>query len=97
MYTPVNMDKTRNFRYGMKAISFVEKKLGKPVGKIDFENMTMEDTATVILAGLIHEDPKLTTDKLMDIIDEKGNFDEVVGAMNEAFSSAFGTGIQGKN
>lgn len=97
MYTPVQMDKVRNFRYGMKAISFVEKKLGKPVGKIDFENMTMEDTATVILAGLIHEDNTLTTDKLMDIIDEKGNFDEVIAAMEVAFNESFGAGTQGKN
>lgn len=92
MYTPVQMDKTRNFRFGMKAVSFIEKKLGKPLAKVDFENMTMEETATVILAGLIHEDNTLNEDKIMDIIDEKGNLEEVLAAMGEAMQQ-----LSGKN
>lgn len=90
MYTPVQMDKVRNFRFGMKAISFIEKKFGKPISKVDFENMTMEETATVILAGLIHEDRELTEGKVMDIIDEEGNLEEVVEAMGEAMQQLGG-------
>ena len=48
MYTPVEMDKTRNFRYGMKAISYIEGKLKQPIAKIDFNSLTMEETATII-------------------------------------------------
>lgn len=90
MYTPVEMDKVRNFRYGMKAVSFIENKFGKPIAKVDFENMTMKETATVILAGLIHEDKELTEEKVMDIIDEKGNLEEVLSAMGEAMQQLGG-------
>lgn len=97
MYTPVEMDKTRNFRYGMKAISYIEGKLKQPISKVDFNSLTMEQTATVICAGLVHEDNTLTPDKVMDIIDEKGNFNEVVQAMGAAFTASFGNGDNSKN
>lgn len=92
MYTPVNMDKVRNLRFGMKAVSFIEKKFGKPISQVDFENMTMEETATIILAGLIHEDNSLDEDKIMDIIDEKGNLEEVLLAMGKAMKQLGGKG-----
>lgn len=90
MYTPVEMDKTRNFRFGMRAVDFIEKKFGKPISKVDFENMTMEETATVILAGLIHEDKELTEEKVMDLIDDKGNLEEVLNAMGKAMQQMGG-------
>lgn len=90
MYTPIEMDKVRNFRFGMRAIDFIEKKFKKPISKVDFENMTMSETATVILAGLIHEDNSLTEEKVMDLIDEKGNLEEVLTAMGEAMKQLGG-------
>lgn len=96
-YTPVELDKVRNFRYGMKAISTIEKKFKKPISKVDFENMTMEDTATIIWAGLVHEDKNLTVEKVMDLIDEKGNLQQVMQVVSEAMSAAFGGKEEGKN
>lgn len=96
-YTPVELDKVRNFRYGMKAISIIEKKFKKPIAKVDFDNLTMEDTATIIWAGLVHEDKSLTPDKVMDLIDEKGNLQQVMQVMSEAMSAAFGGKEEGKN
>lgn len=90
MYTPIEMDKVRNFRFGMRAVDFIEKKFGKPISKVDFSNMTMKETATVILAGLIHEDSSLTEEKVMDIIDEKGNLEDVLEAMSEAMKQLGG-------
>lgn len=90
MYTPVELDKIRNFRYGMKAISYIEKKLKTPISKLDLNGLTMEDTAVVICAGLMHEDDKLTPNKVMDLIDDKGNFIQVIEIMGEAFAKAFG-------
>lgn len=92
MYTSIEMDKVRNFRYGMKALSIIEKKFKKPIAKVDLSNMTMEETAIIIWAGLVHEDKNLTVDKVMEIIDEKGNLQEVIAAMGEAFDNAFGGG-----
>ena len=96
-YTPVELDKVRNFRYGMKAISTIEKKFKKPISKVDFENMTMEEIATIIWAGLVHEDKNLTVEKVMDLIDEKGNLQQVMQVVSEAMSAAFGGKEEGKN
>jgi hypothetical protein len=97
MYTPIQLDKIRNLRYGMKAISFIEKSFKSPIGKIDMGNLTMEDTAVIILAGLIHEDNTLTADKVMDLIDEYSNIQIISEKMGEALQAAFGGNEEGKN
>lgn len=92
MYTPIELDKTRNFRYGMKAIDYIEKKFKKPMAKIDLEELTMEQTATIICAGLVHEDRELTPSKVMGLVDEKGNMQEVIETMAKAFGESFSGG-----
>lgn len=89
-YHPIKLDKVRNFRYGMKALSLIEKTLNKPISKIDMENLTMEDAAIMIWAGLVHEDKDLTPEKVMDLVDEYSDITTVLQAMGEAFRSAFG-------
>lgn len=89
-YYPIQLDKVRNFRYGMKALHLIEKKLKKPISKIDMENLTMEETAIIIWAGLQHEDKDLTPEKVMDLVDEYSDIKTVIEAMGEAFRNAFG-------
>ncbi len=98
-YYPIKLDKVRNFRYGMKAISLIEKKFKKPVSKIDLENLTMEDAAILIWAGLYHEDKNLSPEKVMDLVDDYSDITTVLQTMGEAFQGAFGTGEvnEGKN
>jgi hypothetical protein len=91
MYTPIKLDKTRNFRYGMKALNLIEKKFNKNIASIDFENLTIEGTMTIIWAGLVHEDKDLTPEALIDIIDNNGiKLETIVTAMSEALQDAFG-------
>ena len=89
-FYPIQLDKMRNFKYGMKALHLIEKKLEKPIAKIDMENLTMEDAAVIIWAGLQHEDKDLTPNKVMDLVDEYSNIPAVMQAMGEAFAAAFG-------
>lgn len=89
-FTPIQLDKVRNFRFGMRAISVMEKKLKTSMSKLDFNNMTMEDTAIIMWAGLQHEDSKLTPDMVMDLVDKHSNLKEVIKVMAEAFSDSFG-------
>lgn len=91
MFYPIQLDKMRNFRYGMKALSLVEKKLKTPVSKIDMNSMTMEDSAALIWAGLVHEDRDLTPDKVMDLVDEFSSLPNIMASMSEALQGAFGT------
>ncbi|MEH7391773.1 hypothetical protein [Bacillus sp. JJ1474] len=94
MYTPIELDKTRNLRYGMLAISKIEKKFKKTISKIDFEDLSMEDTATIIWAGLVHEDSKLTPEKVMQLVDDHSNIKDVVETMGKAFQDSMGGGIE---
>lgn len=92
MFTPIILDKSRNLRYGMKALSLVEKALKTNIAKLDFGNLTMEELATLVWAGLVHEDKGLTVDKVMDLIDDYSSIQAVVDPVTEAISEAFGTG-----
>lgn len=92
MFTPITLDKARNFRYGMKAISRLEKVFGKSISNIDLNGLTMEEVATLIWAGLVHEDAKLTPDKVMDLIDDHSNVAAVMEVASKAMGEAFGTG-----
>ncbi len=92
MYYPIELDKVRNFRYGMKAISLIEKKFKCPVMKIEgitTGELTMENYAIMIWAGLAHEDKNLTPDKVIDLIDEYSSLKKVSKVMWEAFNDAF--------
>ena len=91
-FHPIKLDKVRNFKYGMKAINLIEKKYGKPIMEIDgIEDgkITMEDYANLIWAGLAHEDPELTPEKVMDLVDEYSSIKKVTQVMWKALNDVF--------
>jgi len=99
-YYPIELDKTRNFKYGMRAIDLIEKKYGKPIMEIDGINngmLTMEDYATLIWAGLSHEDKELTIEKVMDLVDEHSSIAEVSKIMWNALNDVFKVEEDGEN
>lgn len=87
----VQLDKIRSFRYGMRALSRIEGLLGTPVSKLDFDNLTQLQLATIICCGLMHEDTNLTPEQTMDLIDEYSSLSDITQKMGEAFGEAFGT------
>jgi hypothetical protein len=92
-YFPIKLDKIRNLKFDMRAINRIEKKYGKPLMKIEGMQdgmLTMDETATIIWAGLAHEDKELTPDKVMDLIDDHSNLRDVSKEMWKALNSAFG-------
>lgn len=91
----VQLDKIRSFRYGMKALSRIEGLLGVPVSKLDFDNLTQIHLATIICCGLMHEDPDLTPEKVMDLIDDHSSLVDITAKMGEAFTEAFGSKAKG--
>ncbi len=94
MFYPIKLDKERNFRYGMKAMSILEEKYKKPVAEIDFSKFTMKETATFMRVGLMHEDESLTDEKVMEIVDKHCTIGEAFKIANEAFSAAFGVSTE---
>ncbi len=103
-FYPIELDKARNFKYGMRAISLVEKKFKKPIGTVDLNALTMEEMAVIIWAGLVHEDKNLSPDRVMDLVDDSElTVTQVFETAGEALSKAFGgdeeesDGEEGKN
>ncbi len=96
-YVPVMLDKSRNLRYGMSALSKIEDALNVPVAKIDYENMMMKDLAVMAWAGLVHEDKDLTPEKVMDLIDDHSDLQTISETIGKALSISFGKNNQGQH
>lgn len=91
-YYPIELDKTRNLKYGMRAIDLLEKKYKKPIMEIEGiqdGKLTMSDYATFIWAGLSHEDKSLTPEKVMDLVDEHSSLMSVSKEMWRALNEMF--------
>jgi hypothetical protein len=89
MFYPIKLDRERNFKYNMRTLSNIEKKFGKPLiqipGMTDGQ-LTMADYAVIMCEGLRHEDPDLTPDRVMDLVDEHSDLATVTEAMWKAFN-----------
>lgn len=91
MYTPITIDKVRNFRYNVKALDLIEKKFKKNISSVNFGAMTVAETMVVAWAGLVHEDKELTPEKLIDLIDENNiKFTDFASVMAQAIADAYG-------
>ena len=89
-FTPYQLDKMRNMRYGMKAFSLVEDVIGVPLAKIDLNNLTQKQLATLIWAGLVHEDKELTVESVMDLIDDHSDIKEASEMLSKAITESMG-------
>lgn len=97
MFYPIKIDKMRNLRYGMRALSLIEKHFKCPVAKVDYDNLTMEDMAVIMWAGLQHEDEELTATKVMDLIDDHSDIGKVIIEVMKALNNTFGSNEQIEN
>ena len=86
----IELDKARNLRYGMNALVKVEELIGKPITKLDLENISMKDLRSILYAGLYHEDKELTSESVGNLIDEYSDITAIAEKLGEAFNIAFG-------
>ena len=99
-YYPIELDRERTFKYDMIAIDRIEKKFGKSVMQIEgLSNgtLSMKDYATIIHAGLLHEDKNLTPEQVMKLISEHSTIGKVTKVMWKAFNAQFATGDEEEN
>ena len=92
MYTPLELDKVRNFRYGMKAVHLIEQKLNIKMAGLDMNALSMYELSVIVWAGLVHEDKELTPERIMELIDDYSSIPKVSETMAKAFEDAFGEG-----
>ena len=91
-YYPIELDRERTLKYGMRAIDLIEKKFKKPIMKIEGMqdgSLSMNEYSILIWAGLVHEDRGLTPDKVMDLIDEHSSLKIISKEMWLAFNEVF--------
>ena len=94
-YVPIELDKVRNLKIGIKASKIVQDETGKPLVEIigSFENeMNIDYMIWILYAGLVHEDNKLTFDKVLDIVDEHSNIDYIFEKIGKAIEVSFNKG-----
>jgi len=87
----IELDKPRTLRYGMNALVRIEEMLGKPISKLDLENISIKDMRTIIYAGLYHEDKDLTPERAGELIDDYSDIESIAEKLGEAMTAAFGS------
>ena len=101
MYTPIQLDKARNLKYGYRGLSLAEEALGMSINEIitkaNIGTMTIKETFTMIWAGLFHEDNALTVEKVMDLVEEHSDLETVTEAMAKAIDASMPKGKSEKN
>ena len=82
----IKLDKERVLKYGVRSFVEIEKALDCPIEKLDFERQ--ETIFALLYAGLIHQDRKLTLDKVYGIVDKM--VEELADKENVSFMDAYG-------
>jgi len=92
MYTPIQLDKARNLRYGYMGLSLIEEALGMNINKVLIKatkgDLSIKETFTMIWAGLYHEDKELTVEKVIDLVDEYSDIETVSELMGKAIEKS---------
>ena len=89
----LELDRPRKLKFGFKAIRLIREHFGeKDVS--DLLNMKVDEMPIIAWAGLVHEDPDLTIEKVEDLLDgsipERYTVVEIVNILAEALADHFG-------
>lgn len=91
-FVSIELDKTRNLRYGINALCQMEEMLGKSVTKLQ-EEIGIKEFRIMLYCGLVWEDNTITLEKVGDLMDEaisdKG-IEYINGKVSEALELALG-------
>lgn len=66
----LDLDKPRELRYGFKAIRKIRQKFGNKKLE-DLMKMNVDEAPVLAWAGLTHDDPKLTVEKVEQLLDNQ--------------------------
>lgn len=81
----------RTIRYDGNALFEIEERLGRPIAELADIIVSAKTIRTLLWAGLLHEDPKLTEHSVGSWIGGGGTpINEAMEAVGEALADAFG-------
>jgi hypothetical protein len=93
-FVEFKIDKVRKFRLGMMAQKRIEDKFNKAFGKIDHENLRVEDFAFMIWSCLDQADREKTEpDQFLEILDENLSLKEIYELFGKITEAAFGKNV----
>lgn len=93
----VKLDKERNLKYDFNAFAEIEEKFGTVQKALDELNkQKMRAIRTILWAGLIHEDEKLT-ERQVGAMFTLGDIGEIVSPLMEAITAALPKADEPKN
>ena len=89
-YTVIQLDKPRTLRYTLKSLYILEETAGKSLTELfnpeEITKLSLKMVALLLWAGLIHEDPEITEEQVIDLMDQSPL---TLTEMVEVISSAF--------
>lgn len=86
----IELDKPRKIRFGLAGLTLAEEMTGKTITEI-CEEMSMNDIAKVLYAGLSWDDKELTPEKVIELVDDYADdLGYVIKKLTEAISNAVG-------
>lgn len=88
----IKLDREREVRLRNKAISQVEKRFKRPFIELMQlgQKLPVEEQLYILYAGLKHEDPQLTLERVEELVDEHLNLTQLMGAVASATMEAYG-------
>lgn len=83
----IKLDKDRELRFGHKAMKKIESILGKPLMKLDMNELTSEQLETLYVCGL--NDDSVSSENITDIMDVVP-YNVLIQKLTEAVMASFG-------
>lgn len=86
---PITLDKQRNVRIDIKAITVIERELDISIFRVNLSALRLTEIAVIMWAGLLHEDSGLTLDQALALFSDYILADDMIRAVDEAIANAF--------
>lgn len=90
----IELDRTRELRYGHKALKTMSAMTGRSLSEFNMEGFDLNELEKILYCGLLTDARKnnetITLEQMEDLLDEAPNFEYIVAKLTEAFESAFG-------
>lgn len=92
MYTPIQLDKVRNFNFDFEHLSLAEETLDMPIDDILQKaargKLRLKEVFGLAWAGLVHEDNQLTVKEVMRITNEYSDLETLSNTMGDAINKS---------
>jgi hypothetical protein len=87
------LDQDRSLKLGFRGIARLEKVFGENVDKWNLKELTFDQVAEILAESLRREIPDITTDKVMDLVDDYSDINTAIKKTFECINETFGKNV----